>query len=72
MRDLLYLTGLGSVRTFFPIGIRLPVDGKPIVTSRLSEGERVVVNGQYTLRLDPRVTVNEPLASAVAKESRSS
>ncbi len=43
-----------------------------VVTSGLSEGERVVVNGQYKLRLDSRVTVNEPAASAVAKQDRPS
>ena len=31
-----------------------------------------MVNGQYMLRLDRRVTANKPPASAVAKRSRSS
>jgi hypothetical protein len=31
-----------------------------------------MVNGRYTLRLDPRVTANEPPASTIAKQSRSS
>jgi membrane fusion protein, multidrug efflux system len=43
-----------------------------IITSGLSEGERIVVDGQYKLRLDPRVTVNQPPASAAAKRSGSS
>jgi hypothetical protein len=71
-RDLPYLSGLGSVRAFFTVGIRSQADGKLIVTSRLSEGERVVINGRYTLPLDRRVTANEPPASAGAKWSRSS
>jgi hypothetical protein len=71
-RDLPYLTGLDSVRAFFPVGIRSQVDGKPIVTSRLSEAERVVVNRRYALRPDRRVIANEPPASALAKQSRSS
>jgi hypothetical protein len=70
--DLLDLTGPGSVRAFFTVGIRSQVDRQPIATSEFSEGERVVVNGRYTLRLDPRVTASEPPASTVAKQSRSS
>lgn len=69
--DLLDLAGLGSVRAFLNVGLRSQVDGKAILTSSRSEGERLVVDGQHTL-LDPRVTVNEPPASAVAKQSRSS
>jgi hypothetical protein len=60
------------VRAFFTVGIRLQVDRKFIAKSDSSEGERVMVNGRYTLRLDPRVTANEPPASTVAKQSRSS
>jgi hypothetical protein len=71
-RDLPYLRDLGSVRAFFILGIGRQVDGKPIVPSWLSEGERAVVNGQYTLRLDRSMMANEPPASAVAKRSRSS
>jgi multidrug efflux system membrane fusion protein len=41
-----------------------------IVTSGLAEGDHVVVNGQYKLRLGSRVTVNEPPAPAVAKRDR--
>jgi hypothetical protein len=66
--DLLYLTGPGSV--FFTVDIRSPVDSNPILTSEFSKGEPVVVNGRYTLRVDPRVTANEP--STVAKQSHSS
>jgi multidrug efflux system membrane fusion protein len=38
-----------------------------IVTSGLAEGERVVTDGQYKLRLDSHVTVNQPPAPAVAQ-----
>jgi hypothetical protein len=69
--DWLDLAGLGSVRAFLSVGLRSQVDDKPILTSWRSKGERLVVNGRHTL-LDPRVTVNEAPASAVAKQSRSS
>jgi hypothetical protein len=67
--DLLDLTGPGSVRAVLSVGLRSQVDDKPILTSWRSEGERLVVNREHTL-LDPRVTVNERPASAVAKQSR--
>jgi membrane fusion protein, multidrug efflux system len=40
---------------------------RTIVTSGLAEGERVVVDGQYKLRLGSRVTVNRPAAPAIAE-----
>jgi multidrug efflux system membrane fusion protein len=43
-----------------------------IVTSGLADGERVVTDGQYKLRLDSHVTVNQPPAPAVAQRERSS
>jgi membrane fusion protein, multidrug efflux system len=43
-----------------------------IVTSGLAEGERVVTDGQYKLRLDSHVTVNPPPPPAVAQRERSS
>lgn len=43
-----------------------------IVTSGLAEGERVVTDGQYKLRLGSRVTVNKPAAPAVAQREGSS
>jgi multidrug efflux system membrane fusion protein len=55
-----------------PIKVGPTTADQTIVTSGLSEGERVVVNGQYKLRLDSRVTVNEPPASTLAKQGRSS
>ena len=40
---------------------------RTMVTSGLAEGERVVVDGQYKLRLGSRVTVNRPAAPAIAE-----
>jgi membrane fusion protein, multidrug efflux system len=55
-----------------PITVGPTTADQTIVASGLAEGERVVVNGQYKLRLGSRVTVNEPPAPAVAKQDRSS
>jgi multidrug efflux system membrane fusion protein len=55
-----------------PVTVGPTTADQTIVTSGLSEGERVVVDGQYKLRLDSHVTVNEPRAPAVAKRDRSS
>ena len=55
-----------------PIKVGPTTADQTIITSGLSEGDRVVVNGQYKLRLDSRVTVNEQPASTVAKRDRSS
>jgi membrane fusion protein, multidrug efflux system len=55
-----------------PVKVGPTTADQTVITSGLSEGERVVVNGQYKLRLDSRVTVNEPSAPAVAKRDRSS
>jgi membrane fusion protein, multidrug efflux system len=55
-----------------PITVGPTTADQTIVTSGLSEGDRVVINGQYKLRPGSRVTVNEPLAPAVAKRDRSS
>ena len=54
-----------------PITVGPTTADQTIVTSGLSEGDRVVINGQYKLQLGSRVTVNEPLAPAVAKRGRS-
>ena len=40
---------------------------RTMVTSGLAEGERVVVDGQYKLRLGSRVTVNQPAEPAIAE-----
>jgi membrane fusion protein, multidrug efflux system len=55
-----------------PIKVGPTTGDQTIVTSGLSEGDSVVINGQYKLRLGSHVTVNEPLAPAVAKRDRSS
>jgi len=43
-----------------------------IVTSGLAEGERVVVDGQYKLRPNARITVNSPAGPTMAKRDRAS
>jgi len=55
-----------------PITVGPTTADQTIVASGLAEGDRVVVNGQYKLRLGSHVTVNEPPAPAVAKQDRSS
>jgi membrane fusion protein, multidrug efflux system len=48
-----------------------PTTGDTTIVSRgLADGERVVVDGQYKLRPNARVTVNAPVPSAVAKRDR--
>jgi len=63
------LSGPRPVRAFFTADITSQAGGKSVVTCWLSEAERLVVNGRYT---NPPVTVNEPPAPAIAKQSRSS
>jgi multidrug efflux system membrane fusion protein len=55
-----------------PINVGPTSADQTIATSGRPEGDRIVVNSRYKLRLDSRVAVNEPLPSAVAKEGRSS
>ncbi len=43
-----------------------------IITTGLADGDRVVVNGQYKLRKNARVTVNEPPPPASAKRDSAS
>ena len=50
-----------------PITVGPTTADQTIVTSGLAEGDRVVVNGQYKLRIGSGVAVNEPPAPAVAK-----
>jgi membrane fusion protein, multidrug efflux system len=45
---------------------------RTVITSGLMEGERVVVDGQYKLRLNSHVTVNQPQGPVVAKRAPSS
>ncbi len=54
-----------------PIKVGPAAGGQTIVTSGLSEGERVVVNGQYKLRAGARVTADEHPLPAVARKDRS-
>jgi membrane fusion protein, multidrug efflux system len=55
-----------------PIGVGSTTGDQTIVTSGLSEGERVVVNGQYRLRAGSRVTVDgEPLPAMAKRDSSS-
>jgi membrane fusion protein, multidrug efflux system len=55
-----------------PIKVGPASGDQTIVTSGLSEGERVVVNGQYKLRPGSRVTIDEEPLPAIAKKDRSS
>jgi membrane fusion protein, multidrug efflux system len=55
-----------------PIKVGPATGDQTIVTSGLSEGERVVVNGQYKLRAGSRVTSEDSAIPAVAKRDRSS
>jgi multidrug efflux system membrane fusion protein len=54
-----------------PIKVGPASGDQTIVTSGLSEGERVVVNGQYKLRPGSRVTTDEQPLPAIAKKDRS-
>jgi membrane fusion protein, multidrug efflux system len=55
-----------------PVKVGPATGDQTIITSGLSEGERVVVNGQYKLRPGSRVTSTEPALPAIAKRDRSS
>ncbi len=54
-----------------PIKVGATTGDQTIVTSGLSDGERVVVNGQYKLRINSRVTVDQPSLPSVAKRNPS-
>jgi membrane fusion protein, multidrug efflux system len=45
---------------------------RTIITSRLAESERVVVNGQYKLRQNAEVTVTSPEPPVAAKQAQAS
>jgi multidrug efflux system membrane fusion protein len=53
-----------------PVKVGPTTGDQTVVTSGLSEGERVVVNGQYKLRPGSRVTAGEPALPAIAKRDR--
>jgi membrane fusion protein, multidrug efflux system len=55
-----------------PITVGPTTADQTIVTSGLAEGDRVVVNGQYKLRLGSHVTVNEPPQPALPKRDPAS
>jgi multidrug efflux system membrane fusion protein len=61
----------GDVVQMRPITSGPTTGDSTIVTAGLSEGERVVVNGQYKLRQNSKVTVTSP-APVVAKHARAS
>jgi membrane fusion protein, multidrug efflux system len=61
----------GDVVQMRPITSGPTTGDSTIVTSGLSEGERVVVNGQYKLRQNSKVTVTSP-APVIAKHARAS
>ena len=54
-----------------PVKVGPTTGDQTIVTSGLVEGERVVVNGQYKLRVGSRVTVDTQPPPAVVKKDRS-
>jgi multidrug efflux system membrane fusion protein len=55
-----------------PVTVGPTTADQTIVASGLAEGERVVVNGQYKLRLGSHVTVNPPPQPALPKRDRAS
>jgi membrane fusion protein, multidrug efflux system len=55
-----------------PITVGPTTADQTIVASGLAEGDRVVVNGQYKLRLGSHVTVNSTSAPAPPKQDRAS
>ena len=58
----------GDVVQARPITPGPTTDGRTMITLGLTEGDRVVVNGQYKLRQNAKVTVALP-APAVAKQA---
>src|SRR3984957_6050409 len=61
----------GDVVQSRPITSGPTTGDRTVITSGLAEGERVVVNGQYKLRQNSKVTVTLP-TPAVAKQARAS
>jgi multidrug efflux system membrane fusion protein len=51
-----------------PITFGPTTDGRTMITSGLTQGDRVVVNGQHKLRQNSKVTLTLP-APAVAKQA---
>ena len=66
-----WVVGNGDVVQSRPITSGPTTGDRTVITSGLAEGERVVVNGQYKLRQNSKVTVTLP-TPAVAKQARAS
>jgi multidrug efflux system membrane fusion protein len=66
-----WVVGNGDVVQVRPITSGPTTGDRTMITSGLAEGERVVVNGQYKLRQNSKVTVTIP-TPAVAKQARAS
>jgi membrane fusion protein, multidrug efflux system len=66
-----WVVGDGDVVQARPITSGPTTGDRTIITSGLAEGERVVVNGQYKLRQNSKVTVTIP-TPVVAKQARAS
>jgi membrane fusion protein, multidrug efflux system len=60
----------GDVVEARPVTSGPTTDDRTIITSGLAEGERVVVNGQYKLRQNAKVTVTAPAPAPAAKQAR--
>jgi multidrug efflux system membrane fusion protein len=67
-----WVVGEGDVVQARPITAGPTTGDVTIITTGLSEGERVVVNGQYKLRQKSKVTFTAPPIPAVAKQARAS
>ena len=64
----IWVVGEGDVVQARPITSGPTTDGRTMIALGLSEGDRVVVNGQYKLRQNAKVTLTLP-APAVAKQA---
>jgi membrane fusion protein, multidrug efflux system len=67
-----WVVGEGDVVQARPITAGPTTGDVTIITTGLSEGERVVVNGQYKLRQKSKVTFTAPPIPAVAKQTQAS
>ena len=69
------MSRVGKMPIAIPKGVDVTTGDDTIITAGLSEGERVVINGQYKLQQNSKVMVNEaaaPATPAVTKRDRSS
>jgi membrane fusion protein, multidrug efflux system len=67
-----WVVSAGDVVEARPVTSGPTTDDRTIITSGLAEGERVVVNGQYKLRQNAKVTVTAPPTPTVPKQARAS